>query len=51
MFDARDYNSPQESYIDKTGNYTMTFMKNNDSYSYTNNLKNGEFASTGKSME
>ena len=42
-FNANDYNSPQESYIDKTGNYTMTFLKSNNSYNYTNNLQNGEF--------
>ena len=43
-FNARDYNSPQESYIDKTGNYTMTYLKSNEAYT-SSNLVDGEFIS------
>ncbi len=43
-FNANDYNSPQESYIDKTGNYTMTYLKSNEAYT-SSNLVDGEFIS------
>ena len=41
-FDARDYNSPQKSFVDKTGNYTMTYLKTNEAYN-SNSLVDGEF--------